>query len=117
MVAALAGGAPASVPRMIFLLFGQMMPQTLNSITMPKPPPTPMESTWIVVSADRRVIHKQPTRGVNQNGSDHAEDVSARTHLLDHEKENRTRRTIQSSKKNPMVLPRAAALALRVGSD
>src|ERR1017187_7612150 len=45
MVAALAGGVPASVPRMIFLLFGQMMPQTLNSITMPKPPPTPMERT------------------------------------------------------------------------
>ena len=36
-MAAFAGGVPASVPRMIFLLFGQMMPQTLNSITMPNP--------------------------------------------------------------------------------
>jgi hypothetical protein len=42
-VAASAGGVPASVPRITFLfllfgqlLFGQMMPQTLNSITMPK---------------------------------------------------------------------------------
>ena len=47
MMAAFAGGVPASVPRMIFLLLGQMMPHTLNSITMPKPPPTPIESTWL----------------------------------------------------------------------
>src|SRR5574341_2606927 len=43
-VAASAGGVPASVPWMTFLLLGQMMPQTLSSMTRPMPPPIPMAS-------------------------------------------------------------------------
>ncbi len=54
---------------MIFLLLGQMMPQTLNSITMPMPPPMPIESDVIVVAANGRVVHEQPACGVDQRGA------------------------------------------------
>jgi hypothetical protein len=40
-----AGGLPASVPWITFLLLGQIIPHTLNSIMKPSPPPMPMEST------------------------------------------------------------------------